>query len=85
MTEFFQFGHHAGGDDGLGFGEEAVHESGLEVQLRAHGMGQEICVDDDLVRGDEAGVRLEEEVGGCLGDFADGALGGFFLFGDFAA
>lgn len=48
-------------------------------------LGQEIGVDEDAVGRDQAGVGLEEEVRGHLGDFADGLLGFLLCFGDFAA
>lgn len=44
-----------------------------------HRVREEIRVDQDRVRRAQGGVRLEEEGGGDLGDFALGYFGGGFL------
>ena len=43
-AELLELGHHARGDYGGGFGEEEVHEGGLEVEFCAHGVGEEVLL-----------------------------------------
>jgi hypothetical protein len=66
-TELFQLGHDARGDDGCGFGVEQVHERFVEFKFAAHRVREEVCVDEDRVRGPEGRVGLEEECRGDLG------------------
>jgi hypothetical protein len=65
--KFLEFGHHAGGYDGVAFRVEGVHEGFKEGELALDGMGEEVGVDEDGVGGNEGGVVLEEEGGGYLG------------------
>lgn len=65
-AEFLQLGHDAGGYDGRGFCVEQVHEGLVQLELGVDGVREEICVDEDGVRGPEGSVGLEEEGGGDL-------------------
>lgn len=63
LPEFLEFGHYAGGDDRDAFGVEAVHHGGEELEFVLYGVGEEVCVDEDVVGWGEGGVVLEEEGG----------------------
>lgn len=65
-AEFFEFAEHTGGYDGDAFGVETVHHCGEELEFVLDGVGEEVCVDEDVVGGDEGGVVLEEEGGADL-------------------
>lgn len=70
-AKLFQLGHDAGSDENLAFGIQGVHHALEQLDLAGDGVGEEIRIDEDLVRRDEGGVVLEEHGGGRLGDGAD--------------
>lgn len=62
-TEFLEFGHDTGRDDGGGFCVEEVHEGLVELELGMHSVGEEVGVYENGVRRTKGGVGLEEEGG----------------------
>lgn len=79
--ELLQLGHDARGDDGRRLRKQQIHEGLLEVEFPAHGVGEEVCVDEDAVGGTEGFVGHEEHGGGGLGDLALGLFRVGFLLG----
>ena len=92
-TELLQLGDHALGDARDALGVQAVHHALHEVDLVLDRVVDEVCVDEDVVRGAEALVPAEEEGGGRCLDVADlgflwlllvlrgtGVCGEFFFF-----
>ena len=66
--ELLELGNRAVRDHRRALGEQQVHQRRLDVDLVADGVGEEICVEDDLVGGLEGFVVLEEHVRGFLRD-----------------
>ena len=78
-AQLLQLGHDAVGDDDAAGCVQGIHEGGQEIELVLDGVGEEVGVEEDGVRGLEGGVVLEEEGGWGLGDLADDLVGGRFF------
>jgi hypothetical protein len=65
-TEFLEFGHDTGCDNGGGFGIEEIHEGLVKLELGVHGVGEEVGVYENGVGRAKGSVGLEEECRGYL-------------------